>query len=115
MASTATNHSSDGNGDIASNTLKQYILRVPSTIKTLDSWHKQLPENFSDPSSFTIYFKAEILNFENEPSLSTWLQRQKAVLELAYHNACTLSLGDFLCHPLASRNNAPATGMENQR
>ncbi|UKZ69609.1 uncharacterized protein TrAtP1_010615 [Trichoderma atroviride] len=111
MANTAANHSGDGNGDMSSDTLKQHVLRALSTIKTLESWHKQLAENFNLPCPFSSYFKAEILAIENEPrSLPTWLQRQKAFLELAYHNACTLSLRDFLCHPLATCKTATGDG-----
>lgn len=110
MANAAANPSGDGNGDISSNTLKQHVLRVSSTMKILDSWHKRLPENFNLSFPFSSYFKAEILTIESKPNLPTWLQRQKAVLELAYHNACTLSLRDFLCHPLANRKNATGDG-----
>ncbi|PON24952.1 hypothetical protein TGAM01_v206033 [Trichoderma gamsii] len=112
MASAATTPSSDGDGGISLNTLKQRVLRVPPTIKTLDSWQQQLPETLTIPNPFSSYVKAEILSIENEPNLPRWFQRQKTVLELAYHNACTLSLRDFLCHPLTSRENAPGDGDE---
>jgi hypothetical protein len=40
MVNTITGQSSDGKGDILPDTLKQYLLRVSSTMEISNSWHK---------------------------------------------------------------------------
>jgi hypothetical protein len=77
--------------------LEHLASRLTSCLPTLEDWRDQLPAPLILSSSFRNYGSFDLAE---DMSLPSWLQRQRFLLELQYHNAYVLILRPFvsLCY-----------------
>ena len=73
--------------------LEHLASRLTRCLQTLVNWHNQLPAPLKLDWSFE---KSDSLDLTEDMSLPTWLQRQRIILKLQYHNAYVLFLRPFV-------------------
>ncbi|KAJ5715305.1 uncharacterized protein N7483_012486 [Penicillium malachiteum] len=77
--------------------LEQHALKLSSTLQRLEIWHDHLPSEVRLAQGGRGFVDPEVLDFVPDPSLPVWLQRQRVLLELHYHNTYNLIQRPFIC------------------
>ncbi|KAJ5538678.1 hypothetical protein N7494_008157 [Penicillium frequentans] len=79
--------------------LEHHAMKLSSTLQNLEIWHNQLPSELrlgQSRNGGNGACNTEVVDFNRDLSLPTWLRRQKVLLELYYHNSYTLIQRPFI-------------------
>ena len=90
-------------------TLEHHALDLSSAVQNLEVWRDQLPSELLLSRHGDDSGNPQMLDFDRDLALPAWLQRQKVLLELHYHNAYTLIQRPFI--HLRYAHSSDASGM----
>jgi hypothetical protein len=99
----------DNDGDNGLAALENHALSLSAALKSLEVWRDELPSQLLMSRSWNSSSNTQMLDFDRDLALPTWLQRQMVLLELHYHNAYTLIQRPFIHLQHAHYNDASGT------